>query len=1347
MSKKVKNNIIKTLILLITVVVGILLYQTISTAWTSDDFPISVGMYGNDGLNDTYLVNNTNIYCIQRGARLRSTARNEFNVSAYISIKGNTATYNNVTTTNTYNGIMSYILSGGSWTKSYGTRAHNYYPRQVAIYNYWNTFVQNSGLGLEDLAYSKNPITDNETSLEIREAAERYASGENAAYQPVSIENVLGDVSINSNEIEDGKIGPFNIKYTGVPTITAYDANGNALSIEIYGSDKTTVLTQIPSNETFYIKATNNVDIAKVTVAVSSTTLSTEIWILTSNSGKQRLIAVNSETLEDSLSIDINVTITPVGDLTIIKQDADTSSRLSGMEFKLRTSNGTYVQKTSEGYNYDASFENATVFTITNNSGITITDLSTEYTYQVLETKVPNDDYVLSDQNGYDSSLNAVNLTGEGQWITLNRDSTQTVTYNNAARYISISGYVWLDNINKIDVYNNLWDDGNGEEDAAENRIAGVTVILRNKNGTEVARTTTDSNGEYIFDKENKYVRYNHIDEYYIEFDYSSIEITDNDGETRSGTEFIPAAFNSETISEIVDNGSRALMNQVPTNDEDLNGKATTYTGTNTSLEQIYGLSGNLFDALYNESTLTLEYINLGLKPTYDPDYEIKENLAYVKIVYNGYTYTYEYGAEEAEDSLGDSSVPTVKYQDSTDITLYSRPFYPSAIYDAITNGTDLQVYVVYGITIINTTTYNQEDIYQEEELNITSLTNTFDTTRYVLETNYADASKTSYEEAIQDDFANWSNSTDNGNETATTTYTGTIDGIAPGEYTTLFIQFRVIDNAIEEILQNPDGIFEENPTTATAQGYHTYTRLDYSWSNNISRKQTHYSKTKHRSSSAPYLVFELGEDDEGFVDRTVYGTVFEDGVVTTDGQHLGNGIFDSGEETVSGVTVELIDAETDSVATIYSITTLVSEDGTQSIGNIQGVPAETTTGDDGEFTFTGVTPGEYYIQLTYPNGDVYKSTIVTSEVAKNALGYDNNEYGNEWYKHLEGTNYSVAIDDLELRRDVNEADVEADMIANTAIIDVTIENTIENYTSEVIEVTNDDGTVEVYGVQYEDFEGFNLGIITQPTATVELEKLITNISLINTPTVILSGNPETGSMSGVSDLDGETNGGSTYTRVETAEENIYGSELTVTYTITITNISDINYYETEEEYVGWYYMFGEVIENVSVEVQIDPEEIYDYLDPELEYVSSNAGTDSPEFNIEEQTIQNEDGTETEVLVVTGLGAIERTEQKSFEISGYRVLSTQDDDMGYTNEVEIISLVNVTAEEDRDNDYAVSSLRLIKNPIVPEQAEAYITISPPTGADMMTPILYIITTAVMLVILAGVVIVIKKKVL
>ena len=57
-------------------------------------------------------------------------------------------------------------------------------------------------------------------------------------------------------------------------------------------------------------------------------------------------------------------------------------------------------------------------------------------------------------------------------------------------------GYRW-----QAAIGNRVWldEDGDGVQDAGEDGIPGVTVNLRDSNGTVIATTTTDANGEYIF--------------------------------------------------------------------------------------------------------------------------------------------------------------------------------------------------------------------------------------------------------------------------------------------------------------------------------------------------------------------------------------------------------------------------------------------------------------------------------------------------------------------------------------------------------------------------------------------------------------------------------------------------------------------------------------------------------------------------------------------------------------------------------------------------------------------------------------------------------------------------------
>ena len=245
-----------------------------------------------------------------------------------------------------------------------------------------------------------------------------------------------------------------------------------------------------------------------------------------------------------------------------------------------------------------------------------------------------------------------------------------TVSYTNYRR-IKISGYVWVDqSTNKSTTgdggYNSLYDGG-------ETLVNGVTVSLYKKGSSEAVATYitgSDSaldDGEYEFNLLSYDVSILYKDvkngEYYIEFDYGSASGLINTTNSTTGKDYIPVAFNDEDSAEIVTNGSRALMDDVAEYNDDLSGIATTYSGTDKAGEKSYGLS-HFFDTLYEKDSNTLEYINLGIK-AYNPDYAIVENLMYVKIEINGYSYLYEYGYTKAvtDNDPFNVTVPTVSFR------------------------------------------------------------------------------------------------------------------------------------------------------------------------------------------------------------------------------------------------------------------------------------------------------------------------------------------------------------------------------------------------------------------------------------------------------------------------------------------------------------------------------------------------------------------------------------------------------------------------------------------------------------------------------------------------------------
>ena len=1028
--------------------------------------------------------------------------------------------------------------------------------------------------------------------------------------------------------------------------------------------------------------------------------------------------------------VDVNTTIVDVekpfvnkitvGNLEIIKQDPNKSTQSemkTGFKIYYNDESQWLYLDNNEDIQYTSNQSDASILYTTYDSENKINSLELgglkEGTYTIYEVVAP-DGYYLEGQTGFDETNNWVNCGT----VELPSNNMASITIDNYDT-INISGYVWVDvPQSKDNDYNSIYDDN-------ETRLEGITVKLVNKsNGSVVSTTTTGSDGSYIFEK----VLIGQIDELYIQFDYSGTEYK----------QYIPVAFNNSNAA-----GSRALYDEVPEYDANLSGIVSTYQGT--TQESTYGLSGTLYSNFYNSSNNTLENINLGIKELPNTDYTLEENVADAVITIgdgtSGWSYTYEYGGR---GTIISDSMPTVNWEDySNGIYASSVDIYPSDIAYAEMTGNDIKVTVTYRIDITNTENFNITELYVEKALHITSLTDEFDTTRYEL----ADS--------------NW---TASGNTaTITNEYLNEIygnGGLGIEETGTAYITFRLTEQAILDILNNPEGIIENNPTKATSIAHHEYERRDYSWNNNLTATQTHYTESQTKEDDAPYLRFELAED------RQASGTLFEDEDVTSNAEIVGNGEYDEGENKVSGATVELIDSNTNSTAKLYTINTSLTPG---SAGYYVESDAIFTTGTDGTYALTGIIPGDYYIRYTYGDGTQiieaggntnvavgeYKSTIVSNEVIKQALEDDTNSNKDSWYKEIAGENYSVAVDNLDIREEYNEK------VLNNESLDDNKTIYAESALFEIAPI-----------VSSEETNGFNFGIIKLPEQKLTLDQIITNITLTNSQgNVILSGEPGVDVMSGVTTPDLVDGGnGSAYVRIELDQQETYGSKLTITYEVIVTNESELNFYEEEtSEYYGWYYKYGDKTD--AQEVTITANEVLDYLDPTLTYVSSD-----PENMVEELTKENEnwygedgnivdnnDKIKTAVEEQEAYMEYEYTREENYEkilsITEWEELQSiyTEDEGAQTSDVVEITAERLLTIEDDDMNF-ITTVEIITpdpspEPLIPKEIElpdpedAVTEITPPTGANMQNIVIYSIAGIVSLITIGIGIVLIKKKVL
>ena len=953
-----------------------------------------------------------------------------------------------------------------------------------------------------------------------------------------------------------------------------------------------------------------------------------------------------------------------------------------------------------------------------------------------------------------------------------------------------LRGRVWLDNPDgKENNYNNILDEiGN------DKLIAGIKVTLYDSNNKEIAVTTTDANGYYEFTSKNspnytgedKNLYYWELAGSYVEFRYDNQTYTVIDPFVGNNLKVNSKAMEYRmTVDELEDE-------KLTGTEGNLAGKAITYRNMDLTPGQILAnnedpnkdLKTTPLTGYYNNETYTVDDINLGIKEKVDPSYLVDEKLEYIKVKMKGYTYTYKYGDTAV---TGSQFVPKVNKEIATHT--YTSSIYPTDIaYNKAESTDEMKVYVVYSIAVANNEVTNVDDRYVEQRLYLDSLTNYYDETRYELST---EANGTDEENK---QFALWNGENGTASYNLNDANSAYKDGMGTTENDktrTSLIQFRIKDEELTSLLNRKESLEnEEKPTTTLARAYHEYLRTDNVWvddqnviafngvkgtgypKNNSSNEKyyVHKSIIEDESSAGLYLKLTLSET------RKLSGIVFEDTVVDKD-KTLGNGTLDEGENNrASKVTVELLNADKNTDKNTVSL--LYKEDGTTAKASLN-----TTEGE--EYTFDGVVPGYYYIRFTYGDGTQkmidtttgkevdnitskdYRSTIVTNsfiettittmekgtsvlEAAQQELvkNYNNEDAKKlvEWYKYLD-KDYSTAVDDLNQRRaidgyvykddgnvydpDGNPTDANGNKItdimninAYTPMLGISIENDIKNATE------GNMGTAHK-----NEFKGFNFGLIKQPDTNIAIEKKITNVKFTNqVGSTLVSENPSSRESTYVTALDKITNG-SKFAKLEIEPEQIYGSNLEITYEITITNLSVEDY--TDDSYYK-YGKSGKTMKKVTIR------EVNDYLDEKYNYDSLPKTTvqtvKSPENKASKEitldTITNGDGTTTETKYVkmTGWEALASQESTTTSYTVTALVANNEEDPSYRNDAKIKSLSIDT----------LSTLSSASEKLW-EADRTEFTIMPTTGENRSET--YFVIGAIALAIISAGLILIKKKVL
>ena len=1120
------------------------------------------------------LVDRDDLYCVEKGASLDGIDI-VYTVQKYIKIEGNTA-WNTAGTsvTDNSNGVLAYILSKNMGYSNGVKNFQNTSEAQNAIWAYINTWYSNVGDALgANWSYDNN--TGDEDAQIINDAKD-YANSIGSANTTITDNTDKSNISTTAYN-ENGKsyvrVGPFNWNFEGsLSNIYVYDENNSEYSKVWYSrfeGDSEVFINEsdVSSDENFYVTVEATSEHTKISSISAKGKIDTgsvytaELWFL-GNSGTQRLMLVKTgdKPTETEINADFNYDITLTKNLEIYKVDSrDEKLPLVGVGFVLQNKDtNKYVKQTNGILSYVDNRSEATEFMTDSNGKIKFENLIMG-TYVAYETKNPN--------YGYE-------IIKDGIEIPINQTS---ITIKNIQKYIKLSGYIWKDvQSGKQTVRNDLYKDD--EYDVNDESFNGITVRLKDKDGNTLKETKSSENGlyneitggEYIFED----VEIEKLADYYIEFEYDgliyqSVAININKNNGSKSTDKVERDVLDKNFTSVEATGE----NRVNVN----NKYSIGYTNTQDHVAKINDSSSCIIHAKTNDAgynianyfkpgTKEIRYINLGLYEKPQADLAIANDLENVNVGVNGYWHVYKYGKRLNDSGMipdnSDSWNVGVKFKNSYTGT-YKRAVYESDVnYQTNDKSKEMQVYLTYKIAIRNESSYLTK---------ANSIVNYFDN-RYEL---VSAGTGIDGQNNITGNLNIASNGKYNDEYNKAIIDTNTV--IKSGESNYLYIQYKLDREAVLQILNNKETLYStveiNSYTVYKDNNGNTVAAVDADsvpGNMKIGNVDTYEDDTD----AAPPVQLELTDA------RKIAGTVFVDsttGELKTGEIRQGNGQFDNGESTISGVKVTLHELN-------------------NSIGDI-----ETTTDANGNYEFTGYIPGQYTITYTWGDKDYkvqyYKGTVYDSSRDQN---------NKEWYKDAVDTRKTDAIDNYDERKAIDKE--VANITNHTVGEEVSKAYNGEQSAITITKMNSVTPTME-FSVEYETtvtdgtadkvefiVKNVDFGIVERARQKLDLQKRVSTfkVTLANGQVLADAKVTEDGKLEGTTNhmtYMGPSTSGNGYVKLETDDELIEGATLNITYQIKAINQSEVDYMSEN------YYKYGIKEGNIAT---LTPSAVIDYLDKNL---------------------------------------------------------------------------------------------------------------------------------------------------
>lgn len=663
-------------------------------------------------------------------------------------------------------------------------------------------------------------------------------------------------------------------------------------------------------------------------------------------------------------------------------------------------------------------------------------------------------------------------------------NGTVQVVVENTRKYIQLSGYVWEDMISsKSTVRDYLYTEPDTDERNRDRLVANVTVKLKDREGNAVNFKILNENGDYEVVQETKtdengsYRMYDilidEIDNYYVEFTYNGMSYTtvpivdisynnaskalEGDERTRFNNEYAQITDDENNVQNVgqANNSNGEMSYNINYDYDTQNQKSSVNYGPNS----VYGYDGQSFPingtdeqylitaTTYNgyvsvggsgylSDIYTAEYIkqngiteieniNMGLYQREQPDLSVAKDIERANVSVAGAEHIYRYADRFNEELWSKNGLygveandlePQVKFQQegAYGSMSYTRYLYASDImYKDGENADDkLSVKMTYVISVKNQATklnaqiYELEDYYDTKYVNIVGIGTEMN-------------SDGSIKEGTEIEYYEPGESIGNYNKIVIGENNEPILELEPETKKNIYVQLEVNRDNIKDILEGNvdvklDNVVEINKygtTIVNEQGQEEiYAGIDKD-SQPGNMDVTDRTTYEDDTDSAPGMMLKLQEE------RQINGKVFLDedenaldaGKRTHAGvERQGDGKYNVGESSIKNVQVTLKNPD-GSTAQFYN----------EDTGNFEN--AVTYTDENGDYTFEGFVPGDYYITYTW-GGDIvngenstyidaggneqtinvqnYKSTVVNETV------WNQKESNDQWYKDSFKQNY-----------------------------------------------------------------------------------------------------------------------------------------------------------------------------------------------------------------------------------------------------------------------------------------------------------------------------------------------------